>query len=69
MKISILEPGAWGTILGILLNKRNNIGFWYEDKKLALKIVRLRKTRNAEVRPLQIIRLYLELPRALKKKL
>jgi len=43
MKISILEPGAWGTVLGILLNKRNNIGFWYEDKKLALKIARLRK--------------------------
>ncbi len=37
-EIAILEPGAWGTALGILLSKRNNIGFWYEDKKLALKI-------------------------------
>lgn len=43
MKISILEPGAWGTALGILLTKKNDVSFWYEDKKLALKIDRLRE--------------------------
>jgi len=43
MKIAILESGAWGTALGILLSKRNKVGFWYEDRKLALKINRFRR--------------------------
>lgn len=43
MKIAILEPGAWGTSLGILLEKRNQVRFWYEDKKLALRIDRFRE--------------------------
>lgn len=43
MKIAILEAGAWGTALGILLSERNKVRFWYENKKLALKINRSRK--------------------------
>jgi len=43
MRIAILEPGAWGTALGVLLSKRNKVKVWYEDKKLALKIDRSRK--------------------------
>ncbi len=43
MKILILEPGAWGTALGILLSKRNEVSFWYGDKKLASKIDRFRE--------------------------
>lgn len=43
MKIAILEPGAWGTALGILLSKRNKVGFWHEDRKLTLKINRFRR--------------------------
>jgi len=58
MKISILEPGAWGTVLGILLSRKfaelrsshalrfaraNEVSFWYENKKLALKLSKSRK--------------------------
>jgi len=54
MKIAVLEPGAWGTTLGILLNRKgdetkvssslfanvrvNEVSFWYENPELALKI-------------------------------
>ena len=37
-KIAILEPGAWGTALGIILNKEKEVNFWYANKKLALMI-------------------------------
>lgn len=43
MKISILEPGAWGTSLGILLSKKNDVSFWYEDSALALRLTKLRE--------------------------
>jgi len=42
-KIAILEPGAWGTALGILLSKKNEVGFWYQAPKLALKIAEFRE--------------------------
>jgi len=42
-KIAILEPGAWGTALGILLSKKNEVGFWYQTPKLALKIAEFRE--------------------------
>lgn len=42
-KILILEPGAWGTVLGILLSKKNKVSFWYEDSQLSLKIYKERK--------------------------
>jgi glycerol-3-phosphate dehydrogenase (NAD(P)+) len=42
-KIAILEPGAWGTTLGILLNPKNEVRFWYENPELSLKISRLRE--------------------------
>jgi glycerol-3-phosphate dehydrogenase (NAD(P)+) len=38
MKIAVLEPGAWGTSLGILLSQDNKVSFWYENKELALKL-------------------------------
>jgi len=37
-KIAILEPGAWGTALGIILSKKKEVSFWYASKKLASKI-------------------------------
>jgi len=37
-KIAILEPGAWGTALGIILSKKKEISFWYSSKKLASRI-------------------------------
>jgi glycerol-3-phosphate dehydrogenase (NAD(P)+) len=37
-KISILEPGAWGTVLGIILSKEKEVNFCYASKKLALRI-------------------------------
>jgi len=43
MKVLVLEPGAWGTALGIILSKSHKVRFWYEDKKLTLKINRFRK--------------------------
>ena len=50
MKIVVLEPGAWGTSLGIILSrprrkacgflrgKKNEVSFWYENKELASKL-------------------------------
>ena len=43
MKIAILEPGAWGTTLGIILSKRNKVSFWYKDKDLERKIFQSRE--------------------------
>jgi glycerol-3-phosphate dehydrogenase (NAD(P)+) len=43
MKIAVLEPGAWGTSLGILLSRRNIVNFWYENKELATKIDKSRE--------------------------
>ena len=37
-KILILEPGAWGTALGVILSKRNKVGFFYENEWLSGKI-------------------------------
>ena len=48
MRVAILEPGAWGTALGIILSRRNKVKFWYENRKLALKINR---SRNNEKLP------------------
>lgn len=42
-KITILEPGAWGTSLGILLSKKNKVSFWYENSNLASNLARLRE--------------------------
>jgi glycerol-3-phosphate dehydrogenase (NAD(P)+) len=42
-KIAVLEPGAWGTVLGILLSKENQVNFWYEDSVLAGKIDKSRE--------------------------
>ena len=42
-KIAILEPGAWGTTLGILLSAKNKVRFWYRIPELALKIAKFRK--------------------------
>lgn len=42
-KIAILEPGAWGTALGIILSKKKEISFWYASKKLALRISKSRE--------------------------
>jgi glycerol-3-phosphate dehydrogenase (NAD(P)+) len=43
MKIAILEPGAWGTVLGILLGQDNKISFWYENPRLSLKLLQFRE--------------------------
>jgi len=42
-KIAILEPGAWGTALGILLSKENVVSFWYENPRLASKLSKIRE--------------------------
>ncbi len=42
-KITILEPGAWGTALGIILSRNNKVSFWYKDKSLARKILQIRE--------------------------
>jgi len=42
-KIAILEPGAWGTALGIILSKRNELVFWYSSKKITSKITKNRE--------------------------
>jgi glycerol-3-phosphate dehydrogenase (NAD(P)+) len=42
-KIAILEPGAWGTVLGIFLNKKNEVRFWYENPAISLRIAKLRE--------------------------
>lgn len=41
-KIIVLEPGAFGTVLGILLSKKNEVIFWYQDAKLASQIAQVR---------------------------
>lgn len=43
MKILILEPGAWGTALGILLSRKNNVIFWYENENLSQKLFQNRE--------------------------
>jgi len=42
-KIAILEPGAWGSTLGILLSRKNTVNFWYEDSALSAKIDKFRE--------------------------
>jgi len=42
-KIAVLEPGAWGTTLGILLSKKSDVSFWYENRELALELSRARE--------------------------
>ena len=42
-KVAILEPGAWGTALGILLSKRNEVSFWYENSELSTKLSKFRE--------------------------
>ena len=42
-KITILEPGAWGLTLGILLSKKNEVRFWYENPAISLKIAKFRE--------------------------
>ncbi len=41
--ILVLEPGSWGTALGILLSRKNNVCFWYKDPILASKIFQKRE--------------------------
>jgi len=43
MKIAILEPGAWGTALGIILSKKNQLSFWYDNQDLVLKLAKSRE--------------------------
>lgn len=42
-KIVILEPGAWGLTLGILLSKNNEVSFWYENSTFCLKLSKFRR--------------------------
>ncbi len=42
-KIAILEPGAWGTALGIILSKKKEVSFWYSSRKLASRISKNRE--------------------------
>jgi glycerol-3-phosphate dehydrogenase (NAD(P)+) len=37
-KIAVLEPGAWGTALGILLSRKCDVSFWYKNLKLSSKL-------------------------------
>jgi len=43
MRIAVLEPGAWGTALGIILNKKNEVSFWYQNPELVLNFNKFRK--------------------------
>jgi len=43
MKILILEPGAWGSALGIILSKKNKVGFWYRDPRLSSELSKIRE--------------------------
>ena len=43
MKILVLEPGAWGTALGILLSKKNQVSFWYENPEFSFKLSKFRE--------------------------
>ncbi len=45
-KILILEPGAWGTVLGIILSKKNEVRFWYKNPRLSFKIERTRENKR-----------------------
>jgi glycerol-3-phosphate dehydrogenase (NAD(P)+) len=42
-KIAILEPGAWGLTLGILLSKKNEVRFWYQTPAISLRIAKFRE--------------------------
>ena len=58
-KVAILEPGAWGTALGILLSKKgdetkvssspfanarvNEVNFWYKNSELSTKLSKFRE--------------------------
>lgn len=42
-KIAVLEPGAWGLTLGILLSAKNEVRFWYENPVISLKIAKFRE--------------------------
>ncbi len=44
MKIAVLEPGAWGTALGIILSKEvDELSFWYGDSRLVKKLSQFRE--------------------------
>ena len=43
MKIAVLEPGVWGTALGILLSRKNAVSFWYGEGKLASNLSKIRE--------------------------
>jgi len=43
MKIIVLEPGAWGSALGIILSKKNQVGFWYQDQKFSFELSKFRE--------------------------
>lgn len=67
-KIAILEPGAWGTTLGILLSKKNGVNFWYENAKLALKVAKSKKNeRLSGVKLPQKIHIYSDLEKTLEQ--
>ena len=42
-KVAILEPGAWGTALGILLSKKDEVSFWYENSEFSTKLSKFRE--------------------------
>ena len=42
-KVAILEPGAWGSALGILLSKKNEVSFWYKNSELSTKLSKFRE--------------------------
>jgi len=42
-KIAILEPGSWGTALGILLSKKNEVSFWYKNSEFSTKLSKFRE--------------------------
>ncbi len=42
-KVAILEPGAWGSALGILLSRVNGVSFWYENSEFSTKLSKFRE--------------------------
>ena len=42
-KIAILEPGAWGSALGIILSKKNEVRFWYQTPAISLRVAKFRE--------------------------
>jgi len=42
-KVAILEPGAWGSALGILLSRVNEVSFWYENSEFSTKLSKFRE--------------------------